>query len=130
MSLETPCDPTLGIFKPHTQAEWLKPHHPDAAPSFKEGPEELFTINWLDLSPALRICLGTTNIIDSSHSGIRTLTRRVSRWKDGQMVLRWAASAFLRAEKSFCNIQGYCDLWMLQSKLNDRVTGDDSSKVA
>lgn len=121
---------TDGIGKLRTQAEWLKPHHPDAAASLEEGLEELFTINRLDLSPALRMCLGTTNIIDSSHSGIRTRTRRVSRWKDGQMVLRWAASAFLQTEKSFRKIQGFRDLWMLQAKLNDRVTGDDSSKVA
>ena len=119
-----------GIAKLRTQAEWLRPHHPDAAASLEEGLEELFTINRLDLSPALRLCLGTTNIIDSSHSGIRTRTRRVSRWKDDQMVLRWAASAFLQTEKSFRKIQGFRDLWMLQAKLKDRVTGDDSSKVA
>ena len=57
--------------------------------------------------------LGTTHIIDSSHSGIRTRTRRVSRWKDGQMVLRWAALAFLQTETSFRKIQGYRNLWML-----------------
>ena len=46
------------------------------------------------------------------------------------MVLRWAATSFLTAEKSFRKIQGYRDLWMLQAKLSDRVTGDDSSNVA
>ena len=75
--------------------------------SLDKGLEELFTISRLDLSPAMRLCLGTTNVIDSSHSGIRTRTRRVSRWKDGQMVLRWAASAFLATEKGFRRIQGY-----------------------
>ncbi len=46
------------------------------------------------------------------------------------MVLRWAASAFLATEKGFHRIQGYRDLWMLQAKLNDAVTGDDKAKVA
>lgn len=119
-----------GIARIRKQAEWLRPHHPDAAASLEEGLEELFTINRLGLSPSLRLCLGTTNIIDSSHSGIRTRTRRVSRWKDGQMVLRWAASAFLQTEKSFRKIQGYRDLWMLKAKLEDHVTGDDTPKVA
>ena len=45
-------------------------------------------------------------------------------------VLRWAPSAFLQTEKSFRKIQGYRDLRMHQVKLKDRVTGDDSSKVA
>ncbi len=46
------------------------------------------------------------------------------------MVLRWAASAFLETEKSFRKIQGYRDLWMLQAKLKDHVTGEKKSKVA
>ena len=34
------------------------------------------------------------------------------------MVLRWAASAFLIAEKNFRKIQGYRDLWMLKAVLH------------
>jgi transposase-like protein len=104
--------------------------HPASAASLEEGFDELFTINRLELSSSLRFCLGTTNIIDSSHSGIRIRTRRVGRWRNGQMVLRWAASAFLATEKGFRRIHGYRDLSMLQAKLNDAVTGDDKSKVA
>ena len=36
----------------------------------------------------------------------------------------------LDTEKNFRRILGYKDLWMLQAKLNDLVTGDDPSKVA
>ncbi len=75
-----------GIAKLRKQAEWLRPHHPDAAASLEEGLEELFTINRLELSSALRLCLGTTNIIDSSHSGVRIRTRRVGRWRFGSSV--------------------------------------------
>ena len=118
-----------GIAKLRKQAEWLRPLHPDAAASLEEGLVELFTINRLELSSALRLCLGTTNIIDSSHSGVRICTRRVGRWQNGEMVLRWTASAFLETEKSFRKIQGYRDLWMLQAKLKDEVTGENKSKV-
>lgn len=38
-------------------------------------------------------CLGTTNIVESPTSGVRLRTRRVSNWRHGQMVLRWAAAA-------------------------------------
>ena len=43
------------------------------------------------------------------HSGVCVRRGRVSRWKDGAMVLRWAATAFLDAEK-LDNIFQYGDL--------------------
>ncbi len=112
------------------QAEWLEGLHPDAAASLREGLEETFTINRLELSSSLRLCLASTNLIESPHSGVRMRTRRVSRWKDSQMVLRWAASAFLETEKNFRRIQGYQDLWMLKAKLRDEVSMDAKRKVA
>ncbi len=111
------------------QAERLCVHHPDAAAGLLEGLEETFTINRLDLSPSLRRCLGTTNIIENPHSGVRRRTRRVSRWRNGTMVLRWAASAFLATEKNFRRIQGYRDLWMLKAALENQMK-DDIEKVA
>ena len=118
-----------GLAKLKKQAEWLSVHHPDAAASLLEGLEETFTINRLDLSPSLRRCLGTTNIIENPHSGVRMRTRRVSRWRNGKMVLRWAASAFLATEKNFRRIQGYRDLWMLKAALENPME-DAKEKVA
>ena len=118
-----------GLAKLKKQAEWLLVHHPDAAASLLEGLEETFTINRLDLSPSLRRCLGTTNIIENPHSGVRMRTRRVSRWRNGKMVLRWAASAFLATEKNFRRIQGYRDLWMLKAAV-ESYTNDDRSQAA
>ena len=60
---------------------------------------------------------------------MRMRTRRVSRWKDGKMVLRWVASAFLETEKHFRRIQGYRDLWMLKARLRDEVTMDTQGKI-
>ena len=118
-----------GMAKLKKQAEWLSLHHPDASASLLEGLEETFTINRLELSPSLRRCLGTTNIIENPHSGVRMRTRRVSRWRNGKMVLRWAASAFLATEKNFRRIQGYRDLWMLKAALDNQME-DDKGKVA
>lgn len=49
---------------------------------------------------------------------MRLRTRRICRWRDGRMVLRWAAAAFLMTEQSFRKVQGYRDLWMLQAVLH------------
>lgn len=107
-----------GMARLEKQAQWLEREHPDAAASLREGLEEMFTVNRLGLSPSLMRCLGSTNIIESPHSGVRLRTRRICRWRDGAMVLRWAASAFLITEKNFRKIQGYRDLWMLKAVLN------------
>ena len=92
----------------------------------KEGMEEMFTLNHLGLPPTLTRCLATTNIIDSPNGGVRRRTRRVSRLKNVNMVLRWAVSAFLSAEKNFRKIMGYKDLWTLEAILGRlTVTGID-----
>jgi transposase-like protein len=99
-------------------AGWLEREYPSAAASLLEGLEECFTINRLDIPPSLHRCLATTNVIESPHSGVRMRTRRVCRWRDGGMVKRWMASAFLATEKNFRKIMGYRDLWALEAILN------------
>ncbi len=95
------------------QTEWLEVEYPDAAASLREGLEETYTINRLNLSPSLSRCLATTNIVENPHCGVRLRTNRVSRWRDGEMVKRWVAAALLAAEKTFRRIMEYRDLWML-----------------
>src|SRR5262249_27706249 len=90
-----------GTARLEKQAQWLEREYPDAAASLREGLEEMFTLNRLGLSPALMRCLSSTNVIESPHSGVRLRTRRICRWRDGRMVLRWVAAAFLLTEKSF-----------------------------
>lgn len=119
-----------GIARLKHQANWLSIEYPGASASLLEGLEETFTINRLDLSPSLRRCLGTTNIIESPNSGVRSRTRRVCRWQNGKMIMRWAASAFLDTEKSFRKIQGYKDLWMLKASLNDQIALANERRVA
>jgi putative transposase len=121
-----------GMARLEKQAQWLEREYPDAAASLREGLEEMFTVNRLGLSPALCRCLCSTNIIESPHSGVRLRTRRICRWRDGRMVMRWAAAAFLITEKSFRKIQGYRDLWMLKAALeeNSLSTQQPAEKVA
>ncbi len=102
-------------------ASWLEREHPSAASSLREGLAEMFTINRLGLPAALRRCLGTTNLLDSSHSGVRQRTGRVSNWQDGSMALRWAGAAFEATEKSFRRIMGHEQLWILKAALDENI---------
>jgi transposase-like protein len=94
-------EPKEGRARLRTQIEWLERTHPKAAASLREGLEETFTINRLGLSPRLRKCLATTNVIESSLSGVEGRTGRVTRWRSGEMCLRWAAAAALETERNF-----------------------------
>jgi len=114
-----------GIAKLKKLAQWLAREYPSAANSLLEGLDEMFTINRLGLPKVLRRCLSSTNVIESPYSGVRDQTRRVKRWRDGQMALRWTASALLSIEKRMRRIMGYQQLWILKAYLEE-LEGQDS----
>jgi len=103
-------------------AQWLEKEHPSAAASLREGLEEMFTINRLGLPKVLQRCLGSTNVIESPYAGVRAKTGRVTRWRDGAMVLRWCATALVATEKKFRRIMGYQQLWILAAVLKEETT--------
>jgi transposase-like protein len=111
---------TEGVAKLEQYASWLEREWPGAAASLREGLEELFTVNRLGLTGALRRCLGTTNLIDNGHSAARERMRRVKNWQSGEMALRWAAASFEAASRGFRRIMGYKDIWMLRATLEER----------
>ena len=81
-------DAKQGMAKLRKMAEWLEHKYPDAAASLLEGIDECFTINRLELPLSLHRCLASTNLIESSQSGVRMRTRRVCRWR-ADMPGRW-----------------------------------------
>jgi len=109
-------DAKEGMARLRKLAEWLREDYPDAAGSLLEGMEECFTINRLNFPFSLHRCLATTNLIESSQSGVRMRTRRVCRWR-ATMPARWVAAAFLATEHNFRRIMGYKDLWALKAIL-------------
>jgi transposase-like protein len=126
-------DAEKGTKKLRQLAKWLQQEYPSASGSLLEGLDEMFTINRLGLPKQLRRCLGSTNVIESPNSGIRTRTRRVKNWQDHSMVVRWVAASLLDMEKRFKRIMGYEQLWMLDAKLKDLAedqTIDTKSNVA
>jgi putative transposase len=106
-----------GMAKMEKMAEWLEREYPEAARSMREGLEETFTINRLDLPPSLHRCLGTTNLIESPQSGVRKRTGNVCRWREADMVMRWVAGAYLITDKNFRKIMGHEKLWTLAAVL-------------
>lgn len=120
-----------GMARMKQHAQWLKSEYPDAAASLLEGLEETFTVNRLHLTPSLMRCLCTTNIIENPNGTVRRITHRVSRYRDAEMALRWTATGFLEAEKSFRRIQGVKDLWVLATALGrNHARVDAAKKVA
>src|SRR5712692_938954 len=116
-----------GLARLNTQAAWLEKQYPQAAASLLEGLEETFTVNRLSLPSSLAKCLVSTNIIENPNGAVRRQTRRVSRWQDGAMVLRWISSAFLNAEKKFRRVSGYEQLRLLAVALNACLPDDQQA---
>jgi transposase-like protein len=113
-------DAKTGMAKLEKLAQWLEREHPDAADSLREGMEECFTINRMDVPPSLHRCLASTNLIENPHSGVRRRTRRICRWRDKPMAKRWAAAAMLATEKNFRRVMGHKDLWALKAILDGK----------
>jgi transposase-like protein len=114
-------------------AKWLEREYASASHSLLEGLGEMFTINRLGLPKTLRRCLGSTNVIESPNSGIRSRTRRVRNWRDHAMVVRWVAASLLDMEQRFKRIMGYQHLWMLDARLkelNEQTGIDEELQVA
>jgi len=111
-------------------ARQLEHDYSSASRSLREGMKEMFTLQRLKIPASLHKCLATTNLIESPHSGIRRRTRNVCRWRDVDMVERWAASAWLLTEKNFRRIDGHKELWTLAALLGREISSSKNQKVA
>ena len=88
----------------------LERDHPGAAASIREGLDETLTVQRLGLTGALQRTLRSTNMIENLNGSVERYTRNVKRWRGGQMIQRWVASALVEAEKHFRRVRGYRDL--------------------
>jgi putative transposase len=99
-------DPEQGMRNAKSLAAQLDKSYPGAAASLREGLEEMFTVARLGIDGRLAKTLTSSNPVESMISIARTTNRNVTRWRDGQMVLRWTAAGMLNAERSFRRIKG------------------------
>jgi transposase-like protein len=84
----------------------LQDDHLGAASSLEEGLDETLTVKRLRLPKKLERQLSTTNAIENLMGSVRRLSRRVKRWKDGKMILRWTVAAVADAATRFRKITG------------------------
>ncbi len=96
----------------------LKYRYPKAAASLLEGLEETLTVHKLKVPGLLRETLCSTNPMESANASCRSIIRKVSNFKDGEMALRHAAAGFMSAEKGFHKIRGYKQMGVLTAMLD------------
>jgi len=87
--------------------KWLRKISPAAAASLEEGLEETIAVVRLGVPELLRKTLATTNPIESAFSVAESVTRRVKRWRDGDMRQRWCVAGLLDAERRFHRVKGH-----------------------
>ena len=83
----------------------------------------------LGITDALYRTLRTTNPIENLNGSIGHYTRNVKRWKDGQMTLRWGASASSDASGRFRKLRGHRDMTTLFAALAARVAKTDKAEL-
>jgi putative transposase len=108
-----------------TTSRWLERLNPDAAASLREGMEETLTIVRLGVPDLLRRTLATTNPIESAFSVAQNVTRRVKRWREGDMRQRWCVAGLMRAESKFRRLKGYRHMSELLKALDRLVLEKD-----
>jgi putative transposase len=114
-------DAAAGLRDAKALATVLERKHPGAAASLREGLPELFTVARLGITGSLAKSLTSSNPIESMISIARTTNRNVTRWRDGQMVLRWTAAGMLNAQRSFRRVKGYKQMPQLVAALRRYV---------
>src|SRR6201998_501440 len=123
-------DPEQGLHNAKSLAAQLDKRYPSAAASLREGLDEMFTVARLGIDGRLAQQLTTSNPIESMISIARTTNRNVTRWRDGQMVLRWTAAGMLNAERSFRRIKGHKQMPQLVDALRRPAPPDAVGKSA
>lgn len=109
-------------------ASSLQAKHPGAAASLREGLEETLTVQALGITGALHRTLRSTNPIENLNGSVARYCRNVKRWGDGQMVLRWVASAMSDAATRMRKLRGCGQMRTLLKALDtSRADSDDGT---
>jgi len=110
-------------------ASSLHARHPGAAASLREGLEETLTVQALGITGALQRTLRTTNPIENLNGSVAHYCRNVKRWGDGQMVLRWVASALSDAATRMRKLRGCGQMRALVKALDARRPESDDGAI-
>lgn len=122
-------DADLGRRQLQRLATSLQSKHPGAAASLREGLEETLTVQELGITGALYRTLRTTNPIENLNGSVARYCRNVKRWGDGQMVLRWVASALTDAAHRMRKLRGCSQMRSLLKALDARRPEGETSTL-
>ncbi len=86
---------------------WLAERNESAAASLREAKEELLTLHRLEVPPALRVSMHSTNVIESLFSTVRHCEKNLKRYRNSRMAQRWLAAVALYAEENFRTVKGF-----------------------
>lgn len=111
-------------------ARELDKTHPSAAASLREGMTETLTVLALDLPPTLARTLRSTNPIESMISICREHSKNVTRWREGDMALRWCAAGMVEASKQFRRVKGHVHMTVLRAALNRHVAAQTVGAIS
>ena len=111
----------INLIRKSNYVRWLQGINEAAANSLREGLEETLTVHRLAVSGALRRTLQTTNPIESTFDGVKSNARRVKRWRDGSMVMRWAGTGLVQAEGRFRRVKGHAMIPALIASLESEA---------
>ena len=125
----TASDADLGRRQLQRLASSLQGKHPGAAASLREGLDETLTVQALGITGALYRTLRTTNPIENLNGSVAHYSRNVKRWGDGQMVLRWVASALSDAATRMRKLRGCGQMRTLLKALDGRRPESDNGAV-
>ena len=79
------------------------------------------SVSRLRLHEDLIKTLASTNLIESCFACTEEFTRRVERWRSGEMFPRWTGAALLFAEGGFRKVRGYRHLHQLSASLKNQI---------
>jgi putative transposase len=96
----------------------LQAKRPGAAAGLREGLDETVTVQALGLTGALYRTLRTSNPMENLNGSIAHYSRNVKRWRDGQMTLRWVASALSDTKDRFRKPRGHVDMKQFSAALD------------
>ena len=98
-------------------ANRLQEDHPGAAASLREGLEQTLTVKAMGLGATLERSLSTTNPIENLNGRVVDTSKRVKRWRNAKMILRWCAAGLSEAQKGFRRLRGYKNMPRLVAAL-------------
>ncbi len=100
-------DATLAHRQLERLAKSLERAHSGAAASLREGLEETLTLQQLGITGAVYRSLRSTNPIENLNGMLGRFTRKVKRWRDGSMIVRWVAAGISEATRRFRRTRGH-----------------------